>query len=77
MIEIKELTKTYGDATAVDDVSFAVHPGRLTGFLDPNGAGNYSLGLRQRLGIANVLLGGPQALRLDEPANGLDPAGIS
>ena len=38
--------------------------------------GNYSLGMRQRLGIGHALLGDPSVLILDEPVNGLDPAGI-
>lgn len=164
MITVENLTKTYGQYRAVDNVSFVCRPGSVTGFLGPNGAGksttmriiagltpadsgsatiggvryldipnpgtqvgvlldasaqhagrtgreiltlgartmglpmsrvdemlelvsltpseakrrvrNYSLGMRQRLGIAHALLGDPKILILDEPANGLDPAGI-
>ena len=39
MIEARNLTKQYGDKTAVDDLTFTVQPGIVTGFLGPNGAG--------------------------------------
>lgn len=56
MIEIQNLTKRYGAATAVDDLTFTVEPGIVTGFLGPNGAGK-STTMRMILG-------------LDRPTNG-------
>ncbi|MER6808116.1 ABC transporter ATP-binding protein [Spirillospora sp. NPDC000708] len=50
MIEAKGLTKRYGDKTAVDDLSFTVRPGVVTGFLGPNGAGK-STTMRMVLGL--------------------------
>jgi ABC-2 type transport system ATP-binding protein len=162
VITADALHKRYGDKVAVDDLSFQVRPGTVTGFLGPNGAGKsttmrlmlgldhgggetlfdgrrfatirhpareigavleakafhptrtardhlrmlaagsgipaaradevlefvglaevrrrkpkgFSLGMAQRLGLAQALLGDPRTLILDEPANGLDPHGI-
>ncbi|HEY1699854.1 MAG TPA: ATP-binding cassette domain-containing protein, partial [Trebonia sp.] len=39
MIEVRGLTKRYGDKVAVNDLSFSIEPGKVTGFLGPNGAG--------------------------------------
>jgi len=50
MIEAHGLTKRYGRKTAVDDVSFTVHPGKVTGFLGPNGAGK-STTMRMIVGL--------------------------
>jgi ABC-2 type transport system ATP-binding protein len=50
MIEVRELSKRYGDKLAVDNLSFAVEPGRVTGFLGPNGAGK-STTMRLILGL--------------------------
>ena len=50
MIEAQHLTKKYGDKTAVDDLTFTVRPGIITGFLGPNGAGK-STTMRMILGL--------------------------
>jgi ABC-2 type transport system ATP-binding protein len=50
MIEVKHLTKRYGDKTAVDDLSFTVRPGVVTGFLGPNGSGK-STTMRMIMGL--------------------------
>jgi ABC-2 type transport system ATP-binding protein len=74
MIEAKNLTKRYGDKTAVRDLSFTVEPGRVTGFLGPNGAGK-STTMRLLVGLdrpqhGDATIGGkhykdiPQPLRV-------------
>ena len=62
MIEVKNLSKRYGEKLAVDGLDFVVPPGTVTGFLGPNGAGK-STTMRMIAG-------------LDEPVNGLDPEGV-
>src|SRR5947208_3127933 len=62
IVTCEALTKRYGDVIAVDQISFALQAGTVTGFLGPNGAGKTT--------TLKVLLG------LAEPTNGLDPAGV-
>ncbi|WP_214416589.1 ABC transporter ATP-binding protein [Sphaerisporangium fuscum] len=71
MIEVRNLTKRYGQAVAVDGLSFTVRPGRVTGFLGPNGAGK-STTMRMMLGLdrptsGEALIGGRPYGRLDRP----------
>jgi len=80
MIEVRELTKRYRSAIAVDGLSFTVRPGRVTGFLGPNGAGK-STTLRLILGLdaptsgtATVDL--PFASPVAVPAHSSDKSGI-
>jgi ABC-2 type transport system ATP-binding protein len=61
-------------ASRVDEV---LHRVGLSGKAARQRVGTYSLGMRQRLGIAQALIGDPHILILDEPANGLDPEGIA
>ena len=56
MIEVQNLSKRYGDKLAVDDVSFVVQPGMVTGFLGPNGAGK-STTMRMIAGLDNPTAG--------------------
>ena len=60
-------------AARADELLEAVELGRAA----RRRVGTYSLGMRQRLGLALALIGGPRVLILDEPANGLDPEGIA
>jgi ABC-2 type transport system ATP-binding protein len=71
VIEVRHLSKRYGRVVAVDDLSFAVEPGRVTGFLGPNGAGK-STTMRMMLGLdhpsaGSVLIDGRPYQTLTEP----------
>ena len=77
--------RTGREALRICADTIAVDQGKVAEMLDRVGldrsaakkrVGKYSLGMRQRLGLAQVLMGDPQVLILDEPANGLDPQGI-
>jgi ABC-2 type transport system ATP-binding protein len=56
MIEVRGLTKRYGEKIAVDNLTFTVEPGKVTGFLGPNGAGK-STTMRLILGLDNPTSG--------------------
>ncbi len=71
MIEARGLTKRYGDTLAVDDLTFTVRPGQVTGFLGPNGAGK-STTMRMILGLdrptaGEVTIDGKRYRELDKP----------
>jgi ABC-2 type transport system ATP-binding protein len=71
MLEIRSLTKTFGQRRAVDDLTVTVHPGSVTGFLGPNGAGKTTT-MRVAIGLARpdrgeVLLGGRPYTDLKAP----------
>ena len=73
MIEVRNLTKQYGSVTAVDDISFTVHPGLVTGFLGPNGAGK-STTMRMILGLdrptgGSVLVNGSRYRKSPAPVH--------
>ncbi|MBD5785858.1 ATP-binding cassette domain-containing protein [Cellulosimicrobium terreum] len=73
MIEVEHVTKTYGDKVAVDDLSFVVRTGRVTGLLGPNGAGK-STTMRMILGLHRPTGG---VVRVDGRAFVDDPAPLT
>jgi ABC-2 type transport system ATP-binding protein len=76
-LEVRGLTRTFGDLTAVDDVSFSARPGLLTGFVGSNGAGKTTT-MRMIMGVlattrGEVLLGGSPVTRADRRTFGYMP----
>ena len=72
MIKVEGLTRTYGEFTAVDDVSFVCRPGTVTGFLGPNGAGKTTT-MRVMVGLTPATSGGSRSagtLRATSPTPG-------
>lgn len=71
-LEVSRLVRDIAGKTTIDEVL------KLVGLFDTGKKKykNFSLGMKQRLGIANALLGNPKLIILDEPINGLDPMGI-
>src|SRR4029450_7817709 len=71
MIQVRGLTRRFGDILAVDDLTFDVEPGKVTGFLGPNGAGK-STTMRMVLGLdrptsGTALVGGRPVAEVAEP----------
>lgn len=78
MIVVEHLTKTYGDHRAVDNLTFTVQPGRVTGFVGPNGSGE-STTMRMMVGLTradagNVFYDGTAYDRLAQPATTIGAA---
>ena len=69
-VVMKAMCMGLADERSVDDVL------RMTGLADVGKKKHFSMGMKQRLGVALALLGNPDLLILDEPINGLDPEGI-
>ncbi|KAA9395778.1 ABC transporter ATP-binding protein [Kocuria coralli] len=70
-MEVRDLTRTFGDKTAVDQVSFTVEPGRMTGFIGANGAGKTTT-MRMMMGVLRITAG--EVLWNGEPIKDADRA---